>query len=66
MGKAHRGGYILFCWIGDHQPRHVHVRTDQGRKLGRLNLATLRGLEGWKPPEDLIKIIEDLIREGRL
>jgi len=44
----------------------VHVRTDKGRKLGRLNLETMQGLEGWVPPKDLTKIIEDLMREGRL
>ena len=66
MGKVRRGGYILLWWIGDHEPRHIHVRTDKGKKLGRLNLATLRGLEDWTPPKDLIKIIEDLMREGRL
>ena len=66
MGKVRRGGYILFWWIGDHDPRHIHVRTDKGKKLGRLHLATLRGLEGWTPPKDLIKIVQDLMREGRL
>jgi len=46
MGKVRRGGYILFWWIGDHDPRHIHVRTAKGKKLGRLNLETLEGLEG--------------------
>ena len=54
MGKIRRGGYILFWWIGDHGPRHIHVRTAKGKKLGRLNLETLEGLEGWTPPKDLV------------
>ncbi|MFM2082923.1 MAG: hypothetical protein RL380_1614 [Verrucomicrobiota bacterium] len=66
MGKVRRGGYILFWWIGDHEPRHIHVRTSKGRKLGRLNLQTLEGLEGWTPPKDLVKIIAELKHEGRL
>ncbi len=66
MGKVRRGGYILFWWIGDHEPRHVHVRTAKGKKLGRLNLETKRGMEGWTPPKDLLKIVEQLMREGRL
>jgi hypothetical protein len=54
MGKIRRGGYIIFWWIGDHAPRHVHVRTDKGKKLGRVDVDTLRGLENWTPPKDLV------------
>jgi hypothetical protein len=66
MGKVRRGGYILLWWIGDHKPRHVHVQTAKGRKLGRVNLTTLEGLEKWTPPKDLVDIIVELKREGRL
>ena len=66
MAKVRRGGYIIFWWIGDHEPRHVHVRTEKGQKLGRVEVATKRGMEGWTPPRDLVKILEDLQREGRL
>ncbi|MSU65858.1 MAG: DUF4160 domain-containing protein [Opitutus sp.] len=66
MGKVRRGGYIIFWWKGDHEPRHVHVRTAQGRKLGRVDVATLRGLEGWTPDRKLIGIIVQLKREGRI
>ena len=65
MGKIRRGGYILTWWKGDHEPRHVHVKIG-GRKLGRLNVTTLRGLEGWLPDRKLIKVIEQLKKEGRL
>jgi hypothetical protein len=36
-------------WKGDHEPRHVHVKTSSGKKLGRLDLAGMRGLAGWIP-----------------
>ena len=52
MGKVRRDGYILFWWIGDHEPRHVHVQTAKGRKLGRVNLNTLEGMENWTPPKN--------------
>ena len=66
MGKVRRGGYIIFWWKGDHEPRHVPVRTAGGKKLGRVDLATLRGLEGWTPERKLVEIIADLKREGRV
>ncbi len=66
MGRVRRGGYILTWWKGDHEPRHVHIRTDKGEKLGRLDLATRHGLEGWTPTKDILRIIDELEREGRL
>ena len=65
-GKVRRDGYILFWWIGDHEPRHVHVQTAKGRKLGRVNLDTLEGMENWTPPKHLVDTIMELKREGRL
>ena len=50
MGKIRRGGYIIVWWKGDHEPRHVHVKlSSSGKKIGRLDIDTLRGLEGWIP-----------------
>ena len=66
MGRVRRGGYIIFWWKGDHEPRHVHVRTAGRENLGRINLETLNGLEGWTPDRKLVKIIEELKREGLL
>jgi hypothetical protein len=66
MGRVRRGGYIIFWWIGDHSPRHVHVRTDKGKMLGRVNVDTLEGLENWTPPKDLVSIIVELKEKGRL
>jgi hypothetical protein len=66
MGRVRRGGYVLTWWKGDHPPPHVHVRTQAGRKLGRLNLATLQGMEGWMPEARLLRIIKELREEGRI
>ena len=66
MGKIRRGGYVIFWWKGDHEPRHVHVKTTAGKKLGRLQIDPIRGLEGWTPERKLVEIIEQLKEEGRL
>lgn len=66
MGKVRRGGSIIKWFIGDHPPRHVHVEKETGKLLGRFNLETMAGMEGWQAERKLVRIIEDLIREGRL
>lgn len=66
MGKVRRGGYIIKWFIGDHAPRHVHVETESGKLLGRLDLQSMTGLEGWQPSRKLVKVIADLTKEGRL
>lgn len=66
MGRIRRGGYIITWFIGDHEPRHVHVETANGKLIGRLDLATRRGLEDWQPDKKLLRIIEELERAGRL
>ena len=66
MGKVRRSGYVLEWFIGDHRPRHVHVYDAKGRQIGRLDVDRLVGVEGWMPDKKLVKLIEDLRREGRL
>lgn len=66
MGRVRRGGYILKWFIGDLPPRHVHVEKENGELIGRLDLKRMTGLEGWQPDRKLLKIIEELKREGRL
>ena len=66
MGKVCRGGYLIVWWKGDHEPRHVHVKTTRGQNLGRLDITTFRGIEGWTPAPKLVDIIQQLKREGRL
>jgi hypothetical protein len=66
MGKIRRSGYILEWFIGDHEPRHVHVYTSKRNLIGRLDVDHLVGVEGWIPDRKLIKLIADLKKEGRL
>ena len=66
MGKVRRGGYIIKWFIGDHPPRHLHVCDSDEKLLGRLNLETMMGIEGWQPSKKLLQIVADLQREGRL
>jgi hypothetical protein len=63
MGKVRRGGYLFLWWKADHEPRHVHVLTNAGKLLGRVDLKTLRGLEDWTPSRKLQAIIKQLKRE---
>jgi hypothetical protein len=66
MGRIRRSGYIITWFIGDHQPRHVHVETEKGKLVGRFDLQTRRGMEGWQPDKKLLKLIAELENEGRL
>ena len=66
MGKVRRGGYIIKWFIGDHPPRHVHIETPSGKLVGRLNLETMTGVEGWQPSKKLVRVIAELRKEGRL
>jgi hypothetical protein len=66
MGRVRRYGYTLEWFIGDHIPRHVHVYNSKGELIGRLDVDRLIGLENWTPDKKLVKLIEELRREGRL
>ena len=66
MGKIRRAGYILEWFIGDHEPRHIHVYDSKRRLLGRLDVDQMAGIEGWTPDRKLIKVVQELLSEGRL
>ncbi len=66
MGRVRRSGYIIEWFIGDHEPRHVHVYDSKGRFLGRLSVETLAGLEDWSPSDTLLALINELKAEGKL
>ena len=66
MGKIRRNGYVLEWFIGDHEPRHIHVYDGKRRLIGRLDVERMVGVEGWTPDRKLIKLIVDLRNEGRL
>jgi hypothetical protein len=66
VGKIRRGGYLFVWWKGDHPPRHVHVFDKDGKLLGRIVLGTKAPLDDWSPPRRVVKILEELEKEGRL
>ena len=66
MGRKRKGRYIIEWWVGDHPPRHVHVFDSSGEFLGRVVLDTLRGLDTWNPPRDLLWIVRDMLTKGEL
>ena len=65
MGEITRRGYRIEWFIGDHRPGHVHLYDTKERFLGRLDIERMRGIEGGMPSRKLIKVIEELKREGR-
>jgi hypothetical protein len=66
MGRVRRSGYIIEWFVGDHEPRHVHVYSDKHRLIGRLDIDRLVGVEGWTPDKKLLKLVQDLKDENRL
>lgn len=64
MGKLKRGGYIFISWKGDHAPKHVHVYKD-GREILKWNLDEGSPIKG-VPTRNIVKLIEALIKEGKL
>ena len=66
MGRIRRHGYTIEWYIGDHDPRNVHVYDSKNRFLGRFALGQMGGMKGWKSPRDLVKLIRELQKEGRL
>ena len=64
MVRIRRGGLVFVTWIGDHEPRHVHVYRD-GRLIVKWDLARWQALEG-KASRRIRKLIRILISEGLL
>ena len=64
MGKIRRGNYVFLSWTGDHSPKHVHVYRD-GRLVVKWDLDNQRPMAG-SVNRRLVKIIEELDREGKL
>lgn len=64
MTKIRRGGYEFQTWVGDHEPRHVHVYR-AGELVARWNLATGRPWSG-RVNRKIVRLIRELQAEGRL
>jgi hypothetical protein len=66
MGKIRRGGYIFEWWIGDHEPKHIHVSDGNGELLGRVASGNFAPLDDWKPPRKVVEIIQQIVKERGL
>lgn len=66
MGRIRRGGYVFMWWIGDHEPRHVHVLDKNGRLITRVNLDTMQPMDILKMDRRISELIRALQQEGRL
>ncbi|PIZ66230.1 MAG: hypothetical protein COY19_07000 [Candidatus Marinimicrobia bacterium CG_4_10_14_0_2_um_filter_48_9] len=64
MGKIKRGGYVFFSWIGDHNPRHVHVYKD-GNFIVKWDIENWQAMKG-EAPRTILKLIRELMDEGKL
>ena len=64
MGKIKRGGYVFFSWIGDHNPRHVHVYKD-GNFIVKWDIENWQAMKG-EAPRTILKLIQELMDEGKL
>ncbi len=64
MGREKRGGYIIEWWMGDHQPKHVHIYKD-GDFVAKVSVPQMRVLSG-RMSGKLRKILEELAREGKI
>jgi hypothetical protein len=62
--RIRRGGYVFITRVSDHRPRHVHVLAN-GRLVAKWDLEHGRPLAGL-PSQRLVKLIEELQREGKL
>jgi hypothetical protein len=62
--RIRRGGYVLFTWVGDHPPRHVHVLRN-GRLVVKWNLEEGRSMEGYASA-DIVRLLRQLEDEGLL
>ncbi len=63
MGKIRRGNYIFVTWVGDHG-HHVHVYKDK-KQILKWDLDLNMAIKG-KPTKKLLKLIDELKKEGQL
>ena len=55
---------MFITWNGDHPPRHVHVFRD-GKEVLKWNLDAAVAMDG-RPSRRILRLIDELIAEGRL
>lgn len=64
MGRIRRGGYLIEWWIGDHEPKHVHIYKN-GKEIAKVRIPEGVVLTG-RLNKKLKNILQDLLKEGKL
>ena len=64
MGKIRRGNYIFLTWVGDHDPKHVHIFKN-GTWIAKWDLEADKLMES-KVSARVRKLIDQLKEEDRL
>ena len=64
MGRIRRGGYLIEWWIGDHEPKHVHIYRDD-RQVAKVEVPGMLVLSG-RLNKKLRRILRELILERRI
>jgi len=64
MGRIKRGGYLIEWWIGDHNPKHVHVYRD-GKLIAKIEVPSLLILTGTMNKK-LKKILAELVKDKEI
>lgn len=59
-----RGGYLIDWWIGDHEPKHVHIYKN-GRLVAKVEVPSLVILTGGLNRK-LKKILAELVEENKI
>ena len=64
MSRIRRGNYVFMTFVGDHDPRHVHVYRDD-RLIAKWDLEDWCVLEG-RVSRRIRRYLEELRCEGKL
>ena len=64
MTKLKRGNYVFLTYVGDHDPRHVHIFED-GKFVAKFDLDGWQVMEG-RLTRKLRELLTALRREGKL
>jgi hypothetical protein len=64
VSKIRRGGYVFVRWIGDHDPRHVHIYKD-GKLVAKWDLDGWLVMQG-KATARVVRLLAELRKEGQL
>lgn len=68
MSKIRRGGYLFISWIGDHDPRLLHIHRHiykDGKLVAKWDLDGWRSMQG-RATARVIRLLLELREEGLL